>query len=467
MIWEQFLSRVRQAPDSRAICVRDRFISYSELAGMAAALASQYFVGQRNRPERALIQQSDPFAILLCILACWHSRVVPMVMRENASRTQLHEVAALFRPAHVMHEQVSTDLLTPLDSFAGDRAPWDRRSEALVLNTSGTTGSPKLVALPAESVCINATVIGASLGLTAKDRIAVTTPLTYMYGLMGGTTAGLFAGATVHLFSPQLPLTLAQAGIRKHDITVFQAPPTTINLFKSYWTGRPFSSVRMVSTGGEALTPELVGNLTEIFPRAKKIFLYGMTEAGPRISHDDIDAGRFAEGCAGIPYPHVEWRIDPVSDADVPAPIGRLALRGPGIFLGYLQPDGSYAGLEDDGFFLTNDLVLKDDCGRICFYGRLDRMFKCGGKLVNPTAVERILNRHPGVQQSLCRAEPHALLGFAPVAEAVLKPGHQTTESELKKHCEFHLDLHAVPRRIQIVSHLPVSHSGKTSASNS
>ena len=461
MIWKQFISRVHQNPDRPAVHVRDQTISYQELAGLAGALAQRHLTGPSGKPRRALIQQTDPFAILLCLLACWHSRVVPIVMRENASRAQLDELTALLRPEHLLLTPIPTEQLTPLSSNADNFAPWTPRDEALVLNTSGTTGNPKLVALPAESVCLNAATIGACLEMTSEDRIAVTTPLTYMYGLMGATVAGLWAGAAVHFFSPQTPLPIVQAHIRKNHITVVQGPPTLMRLFITYWNGHPFPSVRMVTTGGEALSPELAADLNRAFTEAKKIFIYGMTEAGPRISHDDINTGGFARGCVGKPYQHIEWRIDPLANPDLPAHVGRLALRGPSIFLGYLQPDGNYAGLEADGFFCSNDLVSRDEAGRLYFHGRLDRMFKSGGKLVNPNTIERILIQHHGVQQARCRVEPHPILGFVPVADVVAKTGHQPTEADLKTHCEYHLDSHAVPRKFHRLAQLPINHSGK------
>ena len=81
--------------------------------------------------------------------------------------------------------------------------------------TSGTTGIPKLVALPAESVCITAAAIADSLGLEPGDRVAVNTPLGYMYGLMGGCLASLWGGATIRLFRPRDPLTQLEAAIRR------------------------------------------------------------------------------------------------------------------------------------------------------------------------------------------------------------------------------------------------------------
>lgn len=461
MIWDQFLQRVEGGPRRCAVLWQGRSISYLELAGMAEALAARSFPAGGDPPRRALIQQSDSFAVLLCLLACWRGGVTPVLMRDSATASQMHELTALLQPVVSFTGPLDMHPLSPGTTAASNSRPLARRSEALVISTSGTTGFPKLVALPAESVCMNASVIGTNLGLTPADRIAVNTPLTYVYGLMGGTLAGLWAGAAVHLFSPRMPLSLAQAQIRSQDVTLVQGPPSLMRLFLTYWNGRPFPSVRIVTTGGERVTADLANGLDRAFPNARKTLVFGMTEAGPRISHDDLASGRYAQGCVGTPFPHIEWRIDPVNLPGVAPHLGRLVLRGPTLFLGYLQTTGSHLGLDEDGFFHTTDLIGTDELGRLYLHGRIDRMFKTGGKLIDPAAIERLLVQHPEVQEVHCHAEAHEILGFVPVADVVPKPDRQPAASDLKRYCETHLDSYAVPRQFRMVSALQLGDSGK------
>ncbi len=467
MIWRQFMDRVAMDPGKEAFVVADRGVTYREVAALATALAERFpeAAAPRPRPWRALIRDRAPLSLILHVLACWKRGFVPVVLRDGMTEGQIADISSWLRPAAVFLEGLRTE--APLARPRSERSEpqLSARDEALVICTSGTTGAPKLVALPAGSVCMNATTIGTSLGLGAGDRVAVNTPLGYMYGMMGGCIASLWAGATCYLFRSQEPLTQLQAAIRRHRITVVQGPPSLFRLFMAYWTGAPFTSVRMVTTAGEPLAPDLMEAMRRAFPNARKLFLYGMTEAGPRISHEPFETGGGVDGCVGVPYPHVEWRIDPIAEASSLSESGRFVLRGPTVFLGYITANGSYEGLDAAGFFHSSDLMSIGRDGRLHFRGRMDRMFKSGGKLVDPEAVEQVLRMHIDVRDALCFAEQHSILGLVPVAEIVTTMGAAADEAVLLRLCQEHLEPHAKPRRIVRVASWALSESGKRTPS--
>lgn len=459
MIWRQFLERVARHSDRIAVVAGDQRWTFAQVAAAADAVSRRLPSRGGPGPQRVLVSQRDPFSLLVHVLACWRGGRTPVVLRDSMTQRQVTDLADWLRPAGMLADGL------PAGPDAGEPEAgndgFGPRDEALVICTSGTTGIPKLVALPAESVCINAAVIAASLGLGPADVVAVNTPLGYMYGLMGGCMSSLWAGATCCLFHPRDPLTQLQAAIRRQGVTVVQGPPSLFRLFMAYWNGVPFTGVRVVTTGGEPLPDELRHALGRAFPNARRLFLYGMTEAGPRLSHQPFEAGGGVEGCVGTPYPHVEWRIDPVDDEPDGDRVGRLVLRGPAMFLGYVAAGGGYSGLDPEGFFHSNDLVTADSRGVLAFRGRLDRLFRSGGKLVNPDAVERVLALHPAVEEAACCTEPHPLLGLALCAEILPVPGATVDEAELLRWCAERVEPHAMPRRIVIGGGWAIAESGK------
>ena len=460
MIWHQFLQRVAADPAAVAVAHAGGAIGYAALAGRVAAAAATLPAGVGPRPWRAVVSQPDPLLLLIDVLACWQSGYSAVVLRDSMASEQVAEIVRWLRPA-VVRTGADTAAAGQQASGADLHAPRDpacaARDEALVICTSGTTGSPKLVALPAESVCRNAATIAAALRLGPGDRIAVNTPLGYMYGLMGGCLASLWAGATCRLFRPRDPLTHLQAAIRREGITVVQGPPSLFRLFLAYWNGEPFPGVRVVTTGGEPLGSDLAAGLERAFPNARRLFLYGMTEAGPRISHLAMEDGGGVDGCIGVPYDHFEWRLDPVADSDA----GRLVLRGPAMFLGYIAAAGGYEGLDDAGFFHRNDLLSREPAGRLHFRGRIDRIFRSGGRLVNPEAVERVLASHPDVEDAVVQPEEHPLLGLVPVATVVLRPGAEFDQGSLSGHCRGLIEPHAIPRCFWVAKASELAESGK------
>jgi len=452
-MWDWFIERVAAGPERTAVVTHDERISYANLAHRAEEAASALSVETGRPPRRVIVRDPDPAQVLIRVLACWRRGCSAVVLRDSMTEAQVAEVVRwLERPTNLVGVAPTrtSQWLRPFEPLAD-------RDEALVMCTSGTTGTPKLVALPAESVRLNATTIAGALGLGGDDLVAVNTPLGYMYGLMGGCMAALHASASIRLFRPRDPLTQLQAGIRREGVTVAQGPPSLFRLFLAYWNGVPFSGVRVVTTGGEPLGDDLAQGLARAFPNARRLFLYGMTEAGPRISHLEISEGGGKDACVGVPYDHVEWRLDPVEGTDA----GRLVLRGPGMFLGYIMANGDYEGLDEEGFFSSNDLLSRDPSGRLRFRGRLDRIFRSGGRLVNPEAVERVLASHPSVADAICFPEPHAVLGLVPVAEVVMRPDAVFTPADLITACAARVEAHAVPRRITSVACGSLAESGK------
>ncbi len=454
-MWQWFLDRVAAGPERPAVIDAEGTITYASLARRAEEVAATLPEAAGPRPWRAVVRDPDPSRVLVHVLACWRRGFSAVVLRDSMTTAQVTEIVSWLQPTAVLdaaNERVWRTAETSASSLVD-------HDEALVMCTSGTTGSPKLVALPAESVRINAATIARALGLAFGDRVAVNTPLGYMYGLMGGCMASLQASATIRLFRPRDPLTQLQAAIRREQLTVVQGPPSLFRLFLAYWNGEPFPGVRVITTGGEPLGAELAEGLALAFPNAKRLFLYGMTEAGPRISHLGFDEGGGADACIGVPYDHIEWRLDPVDGSDA----GRLVLRGPGMFLGYISAEGGYDGLDEAGFFHSSDLVSKGTTGRLHFRGRIDRIFRSGGRLVNPDAIERVLSSHPSVVDAVCFAEPHPVLGFVPVAEVVVKQGEAFLPGELQAMCASRVEAHAMPRRISQATVGGLAESGKRS----
>lgn len=452
MIWKGFLERAAARSDRTAVIDAGGEISFAALVEQIETVAAGLPQPSGPRPWRVVVRHEEPLAVLVGVFACWRRGFSAVVLRDSMTPAQVADIAGWIRPLALFDGPANGR-----PAAAPPPIPLGPRDEALVICTSGTTGIPKLVALPAESVCITAAAIAAALELEPADRVAVNTPLGYMYGLMGGCLASLLSGACCRLFRPRDPLTQLQASIRREGITVVQGPPSLFRLFLGYWTGEPFPGVRLVTTGGEPLAADLADDLARAFPEAERLFLYGMTEAGPRISHLSIPAGGGVDACVGVPYRHFEWRIDPV----IGSLLGRLVLRGPSMFLGYITAAGGYEGLDASGFFHTNDLVSVGVGGRLHFRGRLDRIFRSGGRLVNPEAVERVIASHPDVEDAVCRAEPHPLLGLVPVAEVAIKPGLTLDHAGLLALCAAQVEPHAIPRRITPVAAGELAESGK------
>ena len=141
---------------------------------------------------------------------------------------------------------------------------------------------------------------------------------------------------------------------------------------------------------------------------------------------------------------------------------GQLALRGPGMFAGYLSPPRRRDEVLREGWFLTGDLAHRDDAGRIVLDGRTSSVIHVAGHKVFPEEVAAVLDQHPAVLRSRVTTRPHPQLGEVVHAEVQLRRGSPPTTSEdILAFCRRRLSNHKVPTSLDFVAELNLTSSGK------
>ena len=140
---------------------------------------------------------------------------------------------------------------------------------------------------------------------------------------------------------------------------------------------------------------------------------------------------------------------------------GQLALRGPGMFSGYLNPPRSRDQILHDGWFLTGDLAHRDSGGRIVLDGRTSSVIHVAGHKVFPEEVAAVLDHHPAVLRSRICSRAHSQMGEAVHAEVQLRPAQQATGEELIAFCRKKLSAQKVPATLDIVAEIKTTSSGK------
>jgi acyl-coenzyme A synthetase/AMP-(fatty) acid ligase len=140
---------------------------------------------------------------------------------------------------------------------------------------------------------------------------------------------------------------------------------------------------------------------------------------------------------------------------------GQLALRGPGMFSGYLNPPRSRAEVLHDGWFLTGDLAHRDAGGRIVIDGRTSSVIHVAGHKVFPEEVAAVLDQHPAVLRSRVSARPHPQMGEAVHAEVQLRAGSSAAPEDILVFCRRRLSSQKVPTSIDFVPEISTTSSGK------
>lgn len=129
---------------------------------------------------------------------------------------------------------------------------------------------------------------------------------------------------------------------------------------------------------------------------------------------------------------------------------------------GYHHLPAKTAGvMTEDGYYRTGDVMRRDEHGFYYFVGRADDMFVCGGENIDPGEVERMLERHPGIQQAAVVPVSDEVRGQKPVAFVVAAPGATVTAGMVKEFALAHGPAYAHPRHVELVAELPLAGTGK------
>jgi acyl-coenzyme A synthetase/AMP-(fatty) acid ligase len=259
----------------------------------------------------------------------------------------------------------------------------------LLLSTSGSTGSPKLVRLSRENVESNAAAIAASLGLRPDDRAVTSLPLHYTYGL-SVLHSHLHVGAAVVLTGLSVVDTCFWDLVRDERVTGVAGVPHTFDLLaRTGFTGEGLPDLRRITQAGGRLAPDAVRRWhgTGRQHGWDLVVMYGQTEATARMAVLPPHLAPAHPGAIGLPVPGGELRVEPVPEtADDPA-AGELVYRGPNVMLGYAESPADLALGRTVTELRTGDLGRRRD-GVFEVIGRRSRFVKLFGLRIDLGTLE-------------------------------------------------------------------------------
>ncbi|KAJ6840180.1 2-succinylbenzoate--CoA ligase, chloroplastic/peroxisomal isoform X1 [Iris pallida] len=314
---------------------------------------------------------------------------------------------------------------------------WSPEGIALICFTSGTTGRPKGVAISHTALITQSLAKIAIVGYGEDDVYLHTAPLCHIGGI-SSCLAMLMAGGC-HVFLPKFDAESSFSAIRQHHVTsLITVPAMMVDLvsFARKENDNSGETVNKILNGGGGLSSELVNLSTSIFPRAKIISAYGMTEACSSLTfitvHDpnskklgksgSIDCKVHSKNggvLVGKPAPHIELRISGSSDLPL---VGSVLTRGPHVMVGYCgQSMKILSDSVENGWFDTGDIGWIDSNGDLRLVGRKKDRIKSGGENIYPEEVESLLCQHPGVVYAIVVGIPDTRLDEKVVACIVIR----------------------------------------------
>ena len=341
-------------------------------------------------------------------------------------------------------------LSVPYPARAGD--------PALILFTSGSTGRSKGAVHSHCDLIASSATMYRELHLGDAERTLHFLP---MFSSCLEQLLPLIYARGTHVILPQFDAAAVWEAVRSHEITHFDAVPTTLRRLLEVAPAQIPKSLRLISYASERMPEALITALIERMPGVSFVQFYGMIEQLCLTVLGASDQLRKI-GTVGRPMNGAElYLVNEAGEVAAAGESGEIIARSPTLFSGYWQDRAATEHVMRGEWMRTGDFGRIDSEGFLSLEGRVKEMIKTGGVTVIPSEVENVLSAHPGVRDAVVVGVPDERWGEA-VHAFVTSTGTATLEeAELKAFCKERLAGYKCPKSIQIVPQLPKTGIGK------
>ncbi len=471
-------------PDGVAIKVGDHRLSYAELdlasARVAALLRTK---GVRPGDRIGLMLPNVAYfpiayygalrcgAAVVPMNVLLKEREVTFFLSDSDAKVLLawHEFADA---AHAGSEQTDAEcvLVEPgeFEALLGhcppdhDVAAGAGDDTAVILYTSGTTGTPKGAELTHHNLLSNAQVTVDLFGIDERSVTLGALPFFHAFGQTCALNATIAVGGCLTLI-PRFDGGQALEILQRDQVTIFEGVPTMYAAMLHHPDAdrTDTTALRVCVSGGAALPVEIMRAFEQKFD-CQILEGYGLSETSPVASFNRRGQPR-KPGSIGLPVAGVQMRlIDDAGDEVPQGDVGEVAIRGHNVMKGYWRrPDATAQVIDADGWLRTGDMAKVDEDGYFFIVDRKKDLVIRGGYNVYPREIEEVLYEHPDVREAAVIGVPHVDLGEEVAAAVALKDGATATPADLREFVKQRIAAYKYPRHVWLVDELPKGPTGK------
>lgn len=437
---------LNQYSHNPALMTAEGVISYKELQ----ELANQYKFAW-DKKGLVLILCNNEVENIAAYIAAFQQQHAVMLLNSTINRELLADIIETYKPNAIVHPKL--DLV--ISGYSSNGVYSNRNSIekieiyqdlALMLSTSGTTGSQKFVRLSYQNLQANAESIAAYLELDEHERAIMNLPLAYSYGL-SIINSHFLVGAAVVLTEESVIAKPFWELVKKYEATSIPGVPYTYQLLQRIgFTKMELPHLKTMTQAGGRLDTKLVQLFAQYAKEQQKRFyvMYGQTEASPRISYVPYSRILEKQGSIGIAIPNGSLKVLEET--------GELVYYGQNVMLGYATSLADLSkGDECDGVLYTGDVASIDDEGYVTIIGRMKRFIKLYGLRINLDEIEKKLE--------LILQKPVACVGNDDQLKVAIED--EALVPQTKSLLQEWYKLHHTAFRVKVVEAIPRFSNGK------
>jgi malonyl-CoA/methylmalonyl-CoA synthetase len=454
-----------------------RALTFGEVDARANRMANEIAGRGLSRGDRLCVHLANRVEFIDLFLACARLGVVMVPINILYRERELRHIVTDAEPKAVVVEPKS-DATYPdiaalwdvsvLSAAAASResgrpaAPVTGRDPALIVYTSGTTGTAKGAVLSHDNLAANGTTLTAAWQITEADRYLAMLPLFHVHGLANGIHSWLISGCRMRLLERFDHRTTPGVMADFKPTLVFGVPTVYVRLLDPAVVGddqaRAIGASARLFVSGSAPLPAHVHDAFRARFGHTILERYGMSEALMITSNPY--RGERRPGSVGPPLPGVSARIvgetgEVLGDDEV----GEVEVRSPHLFAEYWRRPDATAGAFHDGWFRTGDVGVRSADGYYALRGRRGDLIISGGFNIYPREIEDVLLEDPRVREAAVLGVPDRVRGEVPIAYIVGDADLDVTSLEAT--CRAQLASFKVPRAFVPIDALPRTALGK------
>lgn len=471
-MWEYIKNNLLKSPNAVLNEYGDtKIYTYIEMLAEIEKMAEEIDISTL-KGAKCIILCKQQIETVKALLLCWRLGMIAIPLSLNYGKEHCRNIMRMTEP-----DVAISDVLEVCEKFdtkislkknnlylsknARINSAAELQNIEIMMCTSGTTGVPKAIMFSADAIQKNVALISGYFTVDKTDTVLICRPIYHCAVLVGELLLALWMGANIVLYSGGYQPFIIANILTNSNITVMCGTPTIFKGLSDCLRHRKIKGrLNTIALSGEYLLAEYACVIRESFPDAKIFNVYGLTEAGPRVSYLPYQEFDEVPQSVGWPLPGVDIVIINAEQAVAsPGEIGEVWVKTPTIMSGYYKQT-SRAKFRD-GWFDTGDIGTVDERRRLYILGRSDDMIIKAGMNIYPQEVEKRLLEISEIKEVVVYGK--IVNGVEQIVADIVIDEKYSFESlyDIMQKLSQVLPDYMMPSNISIVDNLPRNASGK------